>query len=80
MEGKKYAKYIIENIATYSLFGTSKATSIDDSYVKVNITEDIERERYKEKHKIETLLKNSKRGNYDSEYRYGKAREAFRGY
>jgi predicted NACHT family NTPase len=59
---EKYSKYINDRIGTFPLFGTSFSANVDDVYIKVNISREIEREKYRNISQIENLLKSQKHG------------------
>lgn len=59
---QKYANYITNRIGIFPLFATSKTASVNDVYINVHISQEIERERYKDVGQIEDILKNQRNG------------------
>lgn len=59
---RNYASYIIRSLGQFSLFGTSRSASVTEVYVRVNITTDLERERYKDPEEIQRSLMRQTKG------------------
>lgn len=53
----EFSEYIIENIATFPLFGVNATSSVSDSYIQLQISSEINREIYKPINIIEGNLK-----------------------
>jgi len=57
----KYAEYL-DRVGVFPLFGTSRTASVETSYVKIRISSDLERERYRSRPEIAAGLKRQKQG------------------
>jgi predicted NACHT family NTPase len=58
-----YADYILRNVGMFPLFGTTKSASVEDAYVHVMVTADIERMRYRSVHDIDAALRRQRLGD-----------------
>lgn len=63
---ENYADHIATKVGVFRLFGTSRNTSVDSSYVRVNISTEIERERYRSVDQIERTLRQQRLGQGES--------------
>lgn len=61
-----FADFISRQVGVFPLFGTSRSASIDNSYVTLRISRDIERIRYKNLEDIEERVTRERRGLYSS--------------
>ncbi|MEA3346825.1 MAG: NACHT domain-containing protein, partial [Candidatus Auribacterota bacterium] len=59
---KKYAEFLAKEVGLFPLFATSKYTSVDNAYVKVSISKEIEKEHYKSRDQITERIKKQKQG------------------
>ena len=60
----RYTSHILENVGTFPLFGTTKHASVESCYVRVAVSEDLERERYRPAAQIEAGLRRQRKGKH----------------
>jgi hypothetical protein len=58
----RYADYMANAVGISPLFATSRSVIVDETYVRVNVTTEIERERYKSPAAIQAAMHFQKRG------------------
>lgn len=68
----KFSDYIQKSVGTFPLFGTNRNVPVDSIYVRVRITSDLEKERYKSHVEIENSLKKQKRGEVPDKNRFSR--------
>ncbi len=59
---RRYAEFIASDVGRFPLFGTTFSASVEDSYVNMNLSTEIDREIYKSIEKIERSLRREKSG------------------
>jgi predicted NACHT family NTPase len=59
---EKYADFILNSVGIFPLFATTRSVQIDDIYIRVAVSTDIEREKYKEPHIIQQSILDQKKG------------------
>ena len=59
---EQYADYIVGRVGMFPLFGTTKITSVDSSYIRVDVSQDIQHEKYRRPHEIARDLRLQKIG------------------
>jgi hypothetical protein len=59
---EKYSEFVLNKVGKYNLFATSITANIYSAYVKVGLTNNIQREKYKPIEQIEDFLKKQKAG------------------
>lgn len=62
----RYARYIAAKVGRFPLFGTTRQVQVQDVYIRVAFSSDIESLRYKPRHAIERSLYQQKWGHADT--------------
>jgi len=57
-----YADYVAARVGVFPLFATNKSASVEATYIRVNISTDIERDRYRNRIQVEEGLRRHKLG------------------
>lgn len=60
---EKYAEHILRTVGTFPLFGTTKSACVDSAYVRVSLSSDIERLRYRSAAEISAKLERQRQGD-----------------
>lgn len=59
---ERYADYVTRNVGTFPLFGTTQHASVETAYVKIGLSDRLERERYRSAADIEAALRDQQSG------------------
>ena len=59
---ESYADFITRSVGTFQLFATNHSVSVDTSYITVALTQELERERYRNTKDLEDDLRKQKHG------------------
>lgn len=57
---QNYVRYMVETVGRFALFGVNRTVSVDDSYVTVAISSDLERLRYKTTAKVSQQMQSAR--------------------
>ena len=60
---ENYAEYVATKIGRFPLFGTTREVSVEDVYTRVQISDDIEAQKYKSRNQIECQIRAHKVGS-----------------
>jgi hypothetical protein len=57
-----YESYLLRSVSTISLFGSNRTISVENLYVSVHLSPNLEREKYKSREQIHAMMKDQKSG------------------
>lgn len=71
---ERYADYVTRNVGVFPLFGTTQHASVETAYVRIALSDRLERERYRSASDIEAALRTQRAGRAADPAREASAR------